>query len=67
MLDQRWLTPTQAGRRLNLSAERVRQLTAEGRLAYLCTPLGRLLDPASVERLAEERRQRDAGRTERPA
>jgi excisionase family DNA binding protein len=62
MLDQDWLTPSQAGRRLDLSAERVRQLTAEGRLSFIRTPLGRLLDPASVERLAVERRRlRSAG------
>ena len=61
MIDQQWLTPTQAGRRLELRAERVRQLTAEGRLACVRTALGRLLDPADVERLAEERRRRRAG------
>ena len=59
MIDQDWLTPTQAGRRLELSAERVRQLTAEGRIAYIPTPLGRLIDRASVERLAAERRRPD--------
>ena len=45
MIDQDWLAPTQAGRRLELSAERVCQLTAEGRLPCTRTPLGRLLDP----------------------
>ena len=43
MIDQ-WLTPTQAGRRLELSAERVRQLTAVGRLTRVRTPLGCLVD-----------------------
>ena len=61
MIDQHWLTPTQAGRRLELSAERVRQLTAEGRLACIRTALGRLLDPRDVERPAEDRRRRRAG------
>ena len=61
MIDQDWLTPTQAGRRLELSAERVRQLTADGRLPCIRTPLGRLLDPRDVERLAAERRRRRAG------
>ena len=60
MMEARWLTPTQAGRRLNLSAERVRQLTQAGQLACVRTPLGRLLDPADVERLAAERRRSGA-------
>ena len=66
MIDQQWLTPTQAGRRLELSAERVRQLTAEGRLACVRTPLGRLLDPRDVERLGEERGRCRHGRTPEP-
>ena len=61
MIDQDWLTPTQAGRRLELSAERVRQLTAAGRLLWVRRALGRLVDPADLERLVEERRQRPTG------
>jgi hypothetical protein len=58
MIGQDWLAPTQAGRRLDLSAERVRQLTATGKLAYVMTPLGCLVDPADVERLAAEQGRR---------
>ena len=61
MIGPDWLTPTQAGRRLDLSAERVRQLTNAGVLGHVRTALGRLVDPADVERLAEQRRGRDGG------
>ena len=50
-----WLSPAQAGHLLGVSAERVRQLERLGRLAGIRTPLGRLLDPASVEALRAER------------
>lgn len=53
-----WITPTQAARLLQLSAQRIRQLTDQGRLSFVRTPLGRLLDPASVARLRAERRRR---------
>ena len=57
MLEQDWLTTTRAAHRLGVSAERVRQLLSAGRIAHVRTPLGRLLDPADVERLATERRR----------
>ena len=43
-------------RQLGLSGERVRQLLRTGALPYVQTPLGRLIEPADVARLAAERR-----------
>jgi excisionase family DNA binding protein len=57
-----WLTPTQAARVLQISAERVRQLVRAGRLRAVTTPLGRLLPRAAVEAEAERRRRRAAGK-----
>jgi excisionase family DNA binding protein len=54
-----YLTPAEAGRALGLTSMRVRQLVAEGRLAAIRTPLGRLIERQSVEAL---RRKRAAGR-----
>jgi excisionase family DNA binding protein len=53
------LTPAQAARILGVTTQRVRQLTQDGRLIFMQTPLGRLLDRESVEqlRLARESRQ----------
>ena len=51
------LTPTQAGHRLGLSAQRVRQLAEAGRLPVCMTPLGRLVDAAAVDALVKERRR----------
>ena len=55
-----WLTPAVAARRLGLTTARVKQLEHEGRLSAIRTPLGRLLDPVSVERLLAERSERRA-------
>ncbi len=41
---------SEAARRLQLSAQRVRVLADEGRLACVDSPLGRLFDPDEVER-----------------
>ena len=61
LLDRKgWLTPAQAARVLQISAERVRQLVRAGRLRAVLTPLGRLLPRAEVEAEAERRRQRAA-------
>lgn len=50
------VTVSQAARRLNLSAQRVRQLADAGRLPVERGPYGvRLFDCEAVERLAEER------------
>lgn len=56
-----WLTPTQAAFRLRVSAEAVRQYCNHGRLVMVRTGHGRLIDPASVERLAREREARRKG------
>jgi excisionase family DNA binding protein len=49
------LTASQVARLLGISVERVRQLARTGRLESTSTPLGRLYDPAVVERLRTER------------
>ncbi|MDP2949823.1 MAG: hypothetical protein Q8P22_09840 [Chloroflexota bacterium] len=49
------LTAAQAGRRLTLSGERVRQLMTAGVIAYTSTPLGRLITAEEVERIRAER------------
>ncbi|TAK32623.1 MAG: DNA-binding protein [Chloroflexota bacterium] len=54
-----WLTPAQAGTWLGVSAQRIRQLLDEGRLQGIRTPLGRLIDPESVETLARQRKEGD--------
>ena len=57
------LTPSQVARQLGISRGRVLQLSDEGRLTPLMTPLGRLFDPEDVERLAKERAARAAQRS----
>jgi hypothetical protein len=52
-----WLAPSAAARLLGVSAPRVRQLMAEGKLEFNWTPLGRVVSVASVADLAEQRRQ----------
>jgi DNA-binding transcriptional MerR regulator len=52
------MTASQVARRLEISAERVRQLAREGRLEPAeVTGLGRLWDPAEVETFARSRDQ----------
>jgi len=51
------LTPSQAARRLEISKARILQLSKEGRLPAIRTPLGRLYDPDVVERFAQERQR----------
>lgn len=41
---------SEAARRLKLSAQRLRALAKEGRIGYVDSPLGRLFDPAEIER-----------------
>jgi len=50
-----WLSTQQAAHRLNRSAALVRILTDRGTLRAVRTPLGRLIDPASVDELLQER------------
>lgn len=53
-----WLSLGQAARRLGVSPQMVDVYCRTGKLTYVTTPLGRLFDPASVERLAKEREAR---------
>jgi hypothetical protein len=54
------LTTAEAARALGVTPARVRQLLQAQRLVYEPTPLGRLIDPASVARFKAEREaQRD--------
>ncbi len=50
-----WLTPAAAARRLNLTPASIRKLMSQERLAYTRTPLGRLVDPESVEAMVRAR------------
>lgn len=58
--EREWLSTSQAARALGLSSQRVDQLAREGLLPYKSTPLGRLFACEDVERLAEERRKKQA-------
>lgn len=62
--DHQPLTIGQVARLLNVSSARVGQLADQGRLDFERTPLGRLFDADSVQRLAQER-QVQAGRDAR--
>jgi hypothetical protein len=55
---EHWLSPSQSARQLNLSLSRVRQLTTEGRLRHVVTPLGKLIAAEDVARLVAERAAR---------
>ena len=56
--DGRLMTRGDVANRLNLSPERVRQLTVEGALPCLKTPLGRLYKAEAIEAFAILREQR---------
>lgn len=58
---QDWLAPVEAGKALGVTSARVRQLISAGQLEAVRTPLGRLVDPASVDALRREREARKAG------
>lgn len=49
------LSSGQAARRLGISHTHIAELARAGKVAFTPTPLGRLFDPAEIERLAEER------------
>lgn len=55
MAEEGWLRKSDVARILGVSEARVRQWAEEGRLEVQKTVLGRLYDPASVERLRSER------------
>ncbi len=48
-------TSSEAARRLDVSVRWIHKLTAAGRLPYVRTPLGRLIDAEAVEKLRSER------------
>ena len=50
-----WPRPVEAGRQLGVTAARVKQLEAQGKLRAVRTSHGRLFDPASVEALRRQR------------
>lgn len=50
-----WLSPSQAGAMLGTSGQWVTQLARKGELDAVRTPLGWLVNPADVERMASER------------
>jgi predicted site-specific integrase-resolvase len=62
-----WLSPKGAADRLGVTPQRVVQLARAGEIENILTPLGRLIDPEAVERLAAERETRRRGRRETPA
>lgn len=62
-----WLTPASAARRLQVTPNRIRALLKQRRLAYVMTPLGRLISPQAVEDFATERAERQRRAAERRA
>ena len=54
----RWISPSEAARRLGLSGDYVRDLCDAGRLRIQRTALGRLIHAESVERFRREREAR---------
>ena len=50
-----WLTPAQAGRLLGVTPQWARRLAQDGRLEGVETPLGWLIEPESVRRMATAR------------
>lgn len=57
MLDEEYLSPAQAARRLAISKAAVVRLSDLGRLPVTMTPIGRLYRIEDVDRLAERRAQ----------
>lgn len=55
-----WLTPSQVAALIERTPLRVRQLANEGKLRAVWTPLGRLIDPASVDAYLRDRERRAA-------
>ncbi|MBI1850299.1 MAG: helix-turn-helix domain-containing protein [Planctomycetes bacterium] len=50
-----WLSPAQAGRRLNVTPQWARKLAEAGKVRAIRTSLGWLFDEADVDRLFRER------------
>lgn len=55
---ENYLSPSEAGRVLGTSGQWVKQLASRGELEYVKTSLGLLIEPGSVERLADKRVQK---------
>jgi len=60
-----YLAPSEAARSLGVSAVYIRKLMAQGKLRYVWTSLGRLVEPASVEEVRVVRAA--SPRTRRPS
>lgn len=56
------LTSSQAAKSLGLSVQRIRQLLQKNRLAYIETPLGRLIPASVVEAERQQRARRKMAR-----
>ena len=59
---ENYLTPSEAGRFLGTSGQWVKQLARRGDLQGVETRLGWLIEPGSLERLADERVRRAEGK-----
>lgn len=59
-IEKRFLSPSQAGRELGLSAQRVRQLMNSGELGGVRTPLGRLTSDVDVDAFRKRRAEKAA-------
>lgn len=62
LLAEHYEAPFETGRRLKVGTTRVGQLVAEGRLRAVRTPLGHLIERASVDALLRQRQAQPAGR-----
>jgi hypothetical protein len=52
---EKWLSRTRAARELGLSDQGVGNLMNQGKLNFIQTDLGRLVDPVDLQRLIKER------------
>ena len=59
---EKWMRVSDAARRLEVTLQMVRVWAAQGRLTSIRTPYGLLLEPGSVERLAQERQEKKSRR-----
>jgi excisionase family DNA binding protein len=57
-----WLSPSEAGRRIGISGQRVRELIDAGKLPARRTVLGRLVPTSAVEAEIQRRQEKPQGR-----
>ena len=57
---ENWPTRSEAGRVLRLSGQMIGVLMANGKLKFIATKAGRLIDPADLERLRAAREAKAA-------